>query len=75
MVEILDRETLVKLCATFGGTTIKIPTIKELKFLVDALGLYYLTDIQHKQLNGKIPKHTLDIYNKLKELMSGYNIG
>ena len=33
----LDKDNLLKLCATFGGTTIKVPTLHELNTLTDAL--------------------------------------
>ena len=40
LVYILDKDSLLKLCEYFGGTTIKIPTIEELETLLYALTIY-----------------------------------
>lgn len=40
LVYILDKDTLLKLCEYFGGTTIKIPTVDELENMVYSLVLY-----------------------------------
>lgn len=36
----LDKESLYKLCATFGGTTIKVPTIKEYKTMAKVMLIF-----------------------------------
>ena len=33
----LDKDNMYKLCATFGGTTLKIPTLSEYKFVVSVM--------------------------------------
>jgi hypothetical protein len=40
LVYVLDKDNLLKLCEYFGGSTIKIPTIKELESIVYSLLLY-----------------------------------
>lgn len=40
LVYILDKDSLLKLCEYFGGTTIHIPTIDELESLLYSLLLY-----------------------------------
>ena len=45
LVYILDKDSFLDLCEYFGGTTIKIPTIYELKSLTYALLLYQYVNI------------------------------
>lgn len=40
LVYVLDKESLYKLCSVYGGTTIKVPTIDELKQMVNVLLIY-----------------------------------
>lgn len=40
LVYVLDKDSLYKLCSVYGGTTIKIPTIDELKQIVNVLLIY-----------------------------------
>ena len=48
---ILDENSLLKLCEYFGGVTITIPTVDELKVLVNALLLYCYVEIDKKPYN------------------------
>lgn len=36
----LDRQSFYNLCATFGGTTLKIPTLKEYKTMVKVMLIF-----------------------------------
>ena len=47
---ILDRPSLLKLCQYFGGETLKIPTIDELKYLLLSLNLYQQVNIENQDL-------------------------
>ena len=38
----LDKESLYNLCSTFGGTTIKIPTLKEYKDMTSVMLVFEL---------------------------------
>lgn len=78
---VLDKENLLKLCEYFGGTTIQIPTIDELKSIIYALILYQYVDIEKMSYDDAIKvignttdemkqiKHT---YAKIKEVIDGY---
>ena len=74
MACIIDRDSLVRLCAQFGGVEIRIPTLNELRTLVNALGIYYSVDIKGDKLPNNVPQKTLDIYMQLKEMLNGYII-
>lgn len=40
LIYVLDKESLFKLCAVYGGSTITIPTITELKKMINVLLVY-----------------------------------
>lgn len=40
---VVDKDSLLSLCEFFGGMTIKIPTIKELKVVLYAMSIYVQT--------------------------------
>lgn len=44
---LLDKESLLKLCEFYGGTTIRIPTISELEVMLSALLLFEQVDIEN----------------------------
>lgn len=54
LVYILDKDSLLKLCEYFGGTTLKIPTIEQLESLVYALILYQYVNIEHMQYDEAV---------------------
>lgn len=79
---VLDKNNFLNLCEYFGGTTITIPTIEEIEFLVDALLLYQYIDVE------KIPKdvayskiktksydikRVIHIYDQLRKLLIDYD--
>lgn len=81
LIFVLDKDSFYKLCATYGGATIKIPTIAELNLLTDALRLYQcmyvnnftfeqackiLTDIQE-------PYKLIKILDKIKTIIEEYD--
>ena len=45
LIYVLDKDSLYKLCATYGGCTIKIPTIQELKTLVNVFLIYQYVNV------------------------------
>ena len=51
LVYILNKDDFLNLCEYFGGTTIKIPTIHELKSLTYALLLYQYVNIDNIEYN------------------------
>ena len=81
LIYTLDKENLLNLCSTFGGCTIKIPTILELKMYINALLIYYITVTEHKtfnevysnlELDSSIKKEILEIYKTVVEVMNEY---
>ncbi|MBQ6627912.1 MAG: hypothetical protein IJH65_03770 [Methanobrevibacter sp.] len=81
LIYTLDKDNLLNLCSTFGGCTIKIPTILELKTFINALLIYYTTVSEHKtfnevfnklELDTSLKKDILNIYKTVVEVMDEY---
>lgn len=73
---ILDVKSLLKLCEFYGGQTITIPTIDELRELLDALLIYQMIEIEHKdidEIKDKYNFNTIKLYTKIKEILSEYS--
>ena len=79
---VLDEDNFLNLCEYFGGLTIKIPTIKELRDITDALMLYQFVDIEGIDYDTAIKKigyspsqmrHIKKIYKQMKTIMKDYN--
>lgn len=79
---ILDKDSLLKLCEFYGGLTIKIPTIKELQVLLEALILYQEVNIENKPYDEVINtkdyrtefrKQVEESYILLLDLMKDYD--
>lgn len=66
---ILEKEDFLNICEYFGGLTVKIPTIEELKELIRLLILY-----QSVRLNGQNIDDAINSlgYKKFKNLKSNY---
>ena len=45
---VMDKDNLLNFCEYFGGQTIKVPTIQELKDIMFALLLYQFVKIENK---------------------------
>lgn len=80
---ILDENNFLNLCEYFGGLTITIPTINEIRDIVDALLLYQYVDIDGLDYNDAIIKigfessqlrHAKKIYTNIKEVIKEYNL-
>ena len=73
---ILDINSLLKLCEFYGGQTITIPTITELRKLLDALLIYQMIEIEHKDIE-KIKQEynfqTIKLYKMIKEILNEYS--
>lgn len=79
---VLDEENFLNLCEYFGGLEIKIPTIDELKDIVDALLLYQYIDIDGMSYSSAVEKvgfpssqmrHVKKIYINIKQTLKDYN--
>ena len=72
---ILDKDSLLKLCEFYGGLTIKIPTINELKELLNGLLMFQLIDVENnnaEEIMLKFDKSTRKIYFIIKEILKDY---
>ena len=78
---LLDKESLLKLCEYFGGTTLTIPTIKELETLVYSLVLYEYVNVDGIDYNDAIKiigskssdiKDIKNNYLKLIDILDNY---
>ena len=80
LVYTLDRDNLMRLCSVFGGCTLKIPTLDELKVYSAALLVYNLikegrtfkaaftqTGLQRNRYN-----EVLKAYKTIDELVTNY---
>ena len=76
----LDRNSMYNLCATFGGTTIKIPTLKEYKDMISImLAFNYVhtekmsfEDACRKANVDPFEESTLKMYDILEEVFESY---
>jgi hypothetical protein len=81
---VLDKENLMRLLDYFGGTTIKIPTKRELQVVINALLIYQSVKVEKTSLALALSKLTdIDrvqlreiklLYNQLCEIMDKYYI-
>lgn len=77
----LDKDNLMKLCSTFGGTTIKVPTLNELETLTKALlmiqymfeGKSYGDSISALELDPVADKDVLNMYDILIDTVEAFN--
>lgn len=79
---ILDKNSLLNLCEFYGGLTIKIPTIDDLKNLLNALIMFQRIDIDgepeefvREQMiakNGRSVRNERT-YAHIKEILKNYN--
>ena len=80
LIYALDEKGLLNLCSIFGGCTIKIPTIDELKIYTIGLLVYQLM-LEGKSfseafkltgLNSNYKKDVAKIYTTLKDIIDEY---
>ena len=70
---ILDKDSLLKLCEFYGGTTITIPTIEDLEAVFNALLLYQEVNIEKQDFDKMIGKRDLQRPEKRK-LLDCYDV-
>ena len=82
LVYILDKKNLLNFLECFGGMTIKIPTLNELKIIINVLLLYQLVDIEGNDYNKALSSLDIKTFNKkeieicyikLKSILEQYN--
>ena len=81
LIYVLDKDSLYKLCATYGGCTLKIPTISELRTLTNVLLLYQYVNIDGLSfvdactllgVDSKNRKSVSELYKKVLDVIQTY---
>lgn len=76
----LDRHSFYNLCATFGGTTLKIPTLKEYKTMVKVMLIFEFINSDGLTFAEACTKANVDcndediikMYSLMTEVISSY---
>lgn len=67
----MDRKTLLRFCAIFGGETIKVPTLEDLSILLIALQLYQKIQVEKMSLSEAINSCSISKSN-MKKVLNTY---
>ena len=79
---VLDNDNLVKLISYFGGTTIRIPTLREMRLLTESLVLYEYVNLNGGQLAEGLAvicksefkqDEILEVYTKICEVVKNFD--
>lgn len=78
---ILDGDNLSKFLSYFGGMTIKVPTLREMRLLLQALLLYQYVNIEEGKYNEALKaladefseEEIKTVYDKLVEVTKNYD--
>lgn len=73
LFSVIGHEKLITLCKYLGGTTIKIPTIDELNFSIEALDWYYKVYISRCKYRKSIPSEYVEEVEKIREILNANN--
>lgn len=74
---ILDYDALLKLCTIFGGLTITIPKIAELKEMLNGMMIYQAIDLENKDSSEVLMQYNkgdIDAYLKIREVLRDYTL-
>ncbi len=80
LIYTLDKDNFYKFISEFGGTTIKVPTLNELKLSLKALLLYQEVEsgsslaeaIKRYEVSAGERRYILEMYDILSKLMENY---
>ena len=78
---ILDGDNLSKFLSYFGGMTIKVPTLREMRLLVQALLLYQYVNLEEEDFNETLKaladefseEEIKGVYDKIVEVIRDYD--
>lgn len=79
---VLDEHNFLNLCEYFGGLTIKIPTLDEVRDIVNALLLYQLIDLDGMDYESAVKeigfapsqmRHIKKVYKNISTVLKDYN--
>lgn len=68
---VLDKDNLLMFLEYFGGTTIKIPTVREFKLMLNCLLLYEYVNLENIEFSKAISLLDKDIF-QTKEIKEAY---
>ena len=68
LFSIVGHEKLLTLAKYAGGTTIKIPTVEEIKTALEALDWYYKVYVSKHKYRKSIPQEYAELVGKIKEV-------
>lgn len=71
LVYTMDKDSLFNFLECFGGLTIKVPTVKELMVVINALLLYQDVNVEGVPFNDAIKNVNLKEYH-LKDIKDAY---
>lgn len=78
---ILDNDNLTKFLSYYGGMTIKVPTLKELRLVLQTLLLYQYVNVEQGDFNEGLKvvsskefsaDQITDLYTKLSDIIENY---
>lgn len=82
LVYTMDKDSLFNFLECFGGTTIRVPTVKELKVVVNALLLYELVNMEGIMMEEALKqitmkdfqiKDVLSVYSEISKILENYD--
>lgn len=81
---VLDNDNLVKLLSFYGGMTIRIPTLKEMRLMTQALLLFQYVNLEKGDFSEALETvcdnefnetEMLEAYKKITEVVANYEFG
>lgn len=77
---VLDGDSLTKFLSFYGGLTITIPTLKDMRLILQALTLYQFVNVEEgsfddglKAISDEFPKEEVkNVYTRLLEILDRY---
>ena len=81
LIYVMDKDNLVKFVSFFGGTTIKVPTLDELRLVTKAMLLYQYVNLDNGDLQEDLEvicdkdykkEDLLEVYMNIVSIASNY---
>lgn len=81
---VLDNDNLIKLLSFYGGMTIRIPTLKEMRLMTQALLLFQYVNLEKGDFSEALETvcdneftetEMLDAYKKISDVVANYEFG
>ena len=81
---VLDNDNLIKLLSFYGGMTIRIPTLKEMRLMTQALLLFQYVNLEKGDFSEALETvcdneftetEMLEAYKKISDVVANYEFG